>query len=374
MKTTLTTLALAVSLPWMAAAEVLEGTTSPDGEFALVLGENDANVITYLPENRAVLRLGTDENFSDLYFPGMNKRELTVQWGPDQEGARFGLFFYNLDWESGWVYLATVDPEFGEQTDIDELLSEAAGRMEAEKGTKHADYYVFTFSSGGVVDPNGGLVITDPVDVKINYLGQVPTRGGPDMEWTEDAPSVEGSFVVRLIRGSDGPEAKVLGGSDASSPSGEAATSSAPGASAFKALRDEINDEVEADDIQKVKVREDGEAGRKLSYLGYVRGYDLLELVYVDSRDDENETYVIYYWRDGMLVSAYEVREGTDTEISEVAKTIEIYNFEDQQLVGWIRDGEEVALGEMDAGEVGARVLSDSITRSQPIFQKIGAD
>lgn len=352
---------------------ILEGTESRDGEFALVLGEQDANLVVNLPAKREVLRLGTNENFSELYFPGMNHRSLDVLWGPDQEGSRFGIVFYGGKWESMFVYLVEVDPEFGSQTDISDVLNAGASAAEAARGTKHADYYVFTFSPGGVVDPNGELVITDPLDVKINYLGQVPVRGGPDMEWTENAPTVEGTLTVRLSRTADGPRAEVLGVSGVT-PSKALAGSPAHDAAAFKALRSRIDDETEGSEVRKVKVHLKGDAGRKLSYMGYVEANVLKQLVYVDSQDDDNETFVIYYWNDGLLVSAFEVREGSDTQMSEVAKTIEIYNFENENLVGWIRDGVEADPNEDGFASIGEQVWTDATERAQVIYDEIGAD
>jgi hypothetical protein len=94
----------------------------------------------------------------------------------------------------------------------------------------------------------------------------------------------------------------------------------------------------------------------------------------VDSLDNENETYVIYYWKDGLLVSAFEVREGMDTEMSEVAKTVEIYNFEGEKLVGWIRDGEAVDPNEAGFSMIGEQVWNAATERAQVIYNEIGAD
>ncbi len=114
--------------------------------------------------------------------------------------------------------------------------------------------------------------------------------------------------------------------------------------------------------------------GRQLSYLGYVEAYVLKQLVYVDTQDEENETYVVYYWRDGMLVSALEGREGGDTMEEGTDEIFDIYNFEDQRLVSWTRDGEPIEDVGFYAESVGNRVLRESIQRGEPIYEKIGAD
>lgn len=358
---------------------IFNDSATDDGEMVVVLEGDDSNSIVGLETNKRVLTLGTEENFQS-YFPGMSHGSLDILWGPYQEGARFGLFFYGGKWESTAVILVEADSEFGSQADIDEQLSEAATAQEEAMGTEHADYYVFTFSPGSVVDPGGELMITDPVEVTINYLGQVPVRGGPDMEWTEDAPSVEGTLNVLMSRGDYGPEAKVLGSANATGGGGAAAgeiddaKSKDHSAAAFKALRAEIDAALESETVRKVKVHRDSEVpGRKLNAMGYVEAYVIKQLVYVDSKDEENETYVIYYFRDGLLVSTFTVREGRDTGIEGVAKQVEIMNFDNEKLVGWIVDGEEYSNEDLQYAATDA-ILAEATERSQPIYEKIGAD
>lgn len=145
-------------------------------------------------------------------------------------------------------------------------------------------------------------------------------------------------------------------------------------AAAFAALRGEIDKEVESADVRKIKVHRTGAEGRKLSYMGYTQANVLKQLVYVDSLDDENETYIIYYWKDGLLVSAFEVREGMDTQMCEVAKTVEIYNFETEKLVNWIRDGKAVDSNDVGFLMIGDQVWKDATERAQVIYEEIGAD
>lgn len=345
---------------------VLEGTKSRDGEFAVVLDKSQDNVIVSLREKRQVMKLTAEDDWQFPYFPGLNHGSLDVTWGPDQEGNRFGILMYGAKWETAKVILVDVNGDFGAQSDMLPLLQAAALGDVRGRGVPNPDHYAFSFSVAGVEVPEGDMVIRDPLDILVSYVGQVPK--------SEDAEVAEGTFRIRLSRGNDGPVASQPGGAAA-----PAAAGAAKGPDAFKALRKKIDAEleaqVEAGTVKKVRVHRKSEiAGRKLSYMGYVEGTILKQLVYVDSEDDDNESYVIYYWQDGFLVSAYEVRKGRDTEMSEVARTTEIYNFEDQKLVSWLRDDVAVNPDDISFADVGSGVLDDSIERAGVIYLEIGAD
>lgn len=344
---------------------ILEGTKSRDGEFAVVLDESENNIIVSLREKRQVMKLTAEDDWQFPYFPGLNHGSLDVTWGPSQEGNRFGVLIYGAKWETAKVILVDVDGEFGSQSDILPVLQAAALRDVRDRGVANPDDYVFTFKVAGVEVPDGDMVIRDPLDILVGYVGQVPK--------SEDADLAEGMIKIRLSRGADGPVAAEPGqGAVQPAPANAGA---GMGPEAFKTLRGKIDAELKAEGIKKVKVhRKSDIAGRKLAYMGYVEGTILKQLVYVDSEDDDNESYVIYYWQDGFLVSAYEVRKGRDTEISEVARTNEIYNFVDQKLVSWLRDGEAVDPNDPSFADVGSRVLDDSIERAAVIYLEIGAD
>ncbi len=339
---------------------ILEGSTSPDGMFAVVVTSNEEeNVVVFLPERREVLKLsgaGIEEG-SFPYFPGLNHGGLSVLWGPNQEGSSFGVLFYDAKWESAGVILIDVDPEFGRQVDIRPMLLRAA----REKSGRDLSY---TFSPGSLKVPAGELGIADPVNISIDYLGQSPGD--------EESPLKRGSLALRLTRTARGPEAALLGGAGSAPPAPVA--DPVPAADSHRALRDAINANIESAEFKKVRLTRPGENGRKISYRGYLQGNVLSKLMYVDSQDEANRTVVLYYWRDGQLVSVFEVRQGTDTQISEVAETVEIYNFENEKLVGWIRDGKAVDAGDVGFADAGATVLQQSVQRAEPIYLEIGAD
>jgi hypothetical protein len=345
------------------AGTIVEGSISPDGMFALVVTEDqDANVVVFLPEKRQVLRIsgeGIPEG-AFPYFEGLNHAGLTVLWGPNQEGNSFGILFYDAKWESAGVVLIDVNPDFGQQSNILPKLLLAA---ETETGRDRS----YTFSAGGLDVPAGEFSISDSIDVRINFLGQSPRN--------EDVPDKSGTLRAQLSRTNTGPVATLHGTEHAGATAEvQGAVKSGRTGDDFRALRDEINAEIKDGDFLEVAVQRPGEEGRTLSFLGYLQGNVLSKLVYVDSLDDKNETLILYYWREGQLVSVFEVREGIDTQISEVSETMEIYNFENEKLVGWIRDGVEVDADDPGFADVGALVLQQSIQRAEPIYEKIGAD
>lgn len=345
------------------AGQVLEGTKSADGEFAVVLDGNGDNVVVSLREKRQAMKLTAEDDWQFPYFPGLNHGSLDVTWGPDQEGNRFGVLMYGAKWETAKVILVDVNGEFGSQANIKPVLRAAAVRSAAAAGSADAEDLAYSFEVAGVDAPGGDMVIGDPLDIRIGYVGEMPKA--------EDVPLVRGTLKVRLSRGADGPAVKLIGGG----PAPETKPDPAAAAERFKALRAKISEEVEGDGIRKVKVHPESKVpGRSLSYMGHLEANVLKRLVYVDSEDEENETYVLYYWQDGLLVSVFEVREGKDTEMSEVAKTIEVYNFENQKLVGWIRDDVPVDSGDVGFAETGQRVLDESIERGGVIYLEIGAD
>lgn len=342
---------------------IIEGTKSPDGMFAVVVtADEQENVIVFLPERRQVLKLsgaGIQEG-SFPYFPGLNHGGLSALWAPNQEGSSFGVLFYDAKWESAGVIFVDVDPEFGKQIDITPMLRKAA----QEKAGRDLS---FSFSPGGLDVPAGEPGIADPIDLRVNYLGQSPNN--------PDAAEKEGSVALRLNRTRTGPEVTLL--KNAGGTPAVPIADPAPPAKAsdpYRDLRDAINAEIESGVFKEVRLKSLGEGGRKISHRGYLLGTILSKLVYVDSLDEENRSITLYYWREGQLVSVFEVRKGADTQISEVGETVEIYNFRNEKLVQWTRDGENVPPGEAGFADAGASVLKQSIKRAEPIYFEIGAD
>ncbi len=376
----LTVLGFCTLVPWLGAREIafdqgsgriIEGTTSPDGEFAVVVtADLEKNVVVFLPEKRQVLDIsgaGIDER-SFPYFPDLNHASLRVQWGPDQEGSRLALLFYETKWESAGVVLVEVDGGFGSQASIGPMLQKAAI---AAAG----DELLYSFSPGGLDLPKGDLVLADPVDVKIDYLGQSPgdIRFGDDGD--EDT-SREGIFAVSLARGPDGPVVKSIDGVEQTpvASEGVARMSTAGDFREFRTRMDEkIDADVESGAVEKVKLHWDAESGRRISYLGYLDTENefLRQLVWVNSADDDNETYVIYYWKDGLVASAFEVKKGSDAEADSGGRTTTIYNFEYDRLVGVEKNGEEIELDESVAAETAHTIQMEAQDSAMDIYNKI---
>jgi hypothetical protein len=340
---------------------ILEGTKSADGEYAIVLTDAGDNVVVNLRSKNEVLKLTAEDDWQFPYFPGLNHGGLEVAWGPDQEGSRFGILLYAAKWETAKAFLIEVDPEFGSQTSIMDILGDGGVYGATISGVAEPENLAFNYSVKSVDAPEGDMVITDTLDVTMEYYGEIPK--------SEEETGSQGTFTITLERTPEGPVAYMAGEEVC-----ESGFVPALDADGYRELRDRIDEEVEGEDIMISKAHAPGVDGRKLSYMGYLQAYVMKHLVYVDSQDDENETIILYYWQDGLLVSVYELKQGTDTEVSEVAKTVDIYNFENQQLVGWIRDGVEVDPTEQGFFDIGERILEESIERAGVIYAKVGAD
>jgi len=343
---------------------ILEGTKSADGEFAVVLTEAGNNVVVNLRERAEVLKLTAEDDWQFPYFPGLNHGSLDVTWGPDQEGSRFGVLIFGAKWETAKAFLIEVDPERGSQTNLMPVLNDAALKWARASGAQDPDGLSFTYTVTGVDAPGGDMVITDPLDIRVEYYGEIPKA--------EEETGTRGTLKLRLTRTGKGLVAKEIGAGGAVAP---VANQGGLDAEHFSEVRDVIRKEVAAGGLKKVKVHRPGETkGRTLSYMGHVEANVLKRLVYVDSENDDNETFLIYYWVDGLLVSATEVRKGMDTEMSEIARTSETYNFDKERLVGWIRDGEAVDPDTESFAQLGFGVLEQSIERAGVIYAEIGAD
>lgn len=346
------------------AGTIIEGTKSADGEVAIVLTEAGDNVVVNLWEKTEVLKLTSEDDWQFPYFPELNHGSLNVTWGPDQEGSRFGVLMYGAKRETAQAFLIEVDPEMGSQTNLMPLLNDAALKWARASGAQDPDGLSFTYTVIGVDAPGGDMVITDPLDIRVEYYGEIPK--------SEEETGTQGTLNLQLTRTGEGPVAKETGAEGAAAPM---ANQGGMDAEHFSEVRDVIRKEVAAGGLKKVKAHHPSEInGRSLSYMGHIEANVLERLVYVDSEDEDNETYLIYYWVDGLLVSATEVRKGTDTEMSEIARASETYNFNNERLVGWIRDGEAVDPDTEGFAQLGFGVLEESIERAGVIYAKIGAD
>lgn len=341
---------------------ILEGTKSADGEYAIVLSDAGDNVVVNLRTKNEVLKLTAEDDWQFPYFPGLNHGGLEVAWGPDQEGSRFGILLYAAKWETAKAFLIEVDPEFGSQTSIMDILGDGAVYGATISGSPDPEALAYSYHVKSVDAPGGEMVITDTLNVTMGYWGEIPK--------SEEETGSQGTFQITLERTPEGPVAYMAGEE-------EMCESGLPerAAADFKALRDRIDDECDGENIKKVKVHLPSSVeGRKLSYMGHLEGNVLKRLVYVDTLDDETSSYVIYYWQDGLLVSAYDVKKGADTFTEGVDRITEIFNFEEQRLAGWSYNGELEDPDTEGFNQLGFVILEESIERAGVIYEEIGAD
>ncbi len=145
-----------------------------------------------------------------------------------------------------------------------------------------------------------------------------------------------------------------------------------PPAEAFAGFRQEWKDKSDKGEWKEVRQNlEDNGPERSHYVLAWFDGPALMRLMLVDSSSDADGTYAFYYWtEDGNLASVVEIREGTATKKSGVAKISDTYNFAGGNLAGWIRiqDGEET---EMDPAEPSFAAANTRITAdAAAIFRK----
>ncbi len=339
---------------------ILEGTKSSDGEYAVVLNDAGDNVIVNLRTKNEVHKMTAEDDWQFPYFPGLNHGSLDVTWGPDQEGSRFGILIYGAKWETAKAFLVVVDPEFGEQRDIIPVLNDAAWKWAKASGAPDPDGLCFRYTVTGVDAPDGEMVINDPLDIRVEYYGEIPK--------SEEETGATGTIRLRLERTRLGPVAKELNPAV-----GERKVAVDEGHHAE--LRKMIEFQVKEGGLKKAKAHPESEVeGRKLAYMGHLEANVLKRLVYVDFIDDDNDTFVRYYWVNGLLVSAIEVRSGSDTGQAGVDEVTEIYNFDEQRLVSWISDGVEQDPDTEGFAQLGFSVLEQSIERAGVIYAEIGAD
>lgn len=139
-----------------------------------------------------------------------------------------------------------------------------------------------------------------------------------------------------------------------------------PPAEAFAGFRKEWKDKSDKGDWKEVRINLAGNSPAHSHYvLAWFDGPALMRLMQVDSSGETDGTYTFYYWTEtGSLASVVEIREGTATKKSGVAKISDTYNFAGGNLAGWIRiedgDESEVDPAEPDFAAVGKRVAAEA--------------
>ncbi len=407
------------------AATVLPGSKSPDGKLAVifsarkkavksaawptlvpgaVIGQTDANDESlYVTENWVVsltdkkkLGLVRSKNpfYSAIYGDfqlneGLLGNGFTALWGPEQEGWHFGILNYDEREGCCDIFLVNNDGTSAKITSIKKALeAEVEKFIKAQisflklraKAGINPDNYAVTFHPIEVLDPASSTTVGDPLTVRIGFTAEVPNA--------ENIPAIEGSMTVQLTRDDQGSaSAKVLavkpGRVEPPAPAGDAEPAAAPKAETpttkdFSAFRKDWNAKAKAGEWKKVtKDLPAPGKGRKAYVCGWVEANVLQRLMHVSSMGEGNESITLYYWRDGQLTSVFQLRTGSETQISDVAEATETYNFVDEKLVSWQRTGDsDTTVDPSDPAfqDAGKQVLKDSIKFAEPIYTAIGAD
>jgi len=116
-------------------------------------------------------------------------------------------------------------------------------------------------------------------------------------------------------------------------------------AESFSALRQDWK--AKSDDGSWKEIRNDlvGHGADRTHYcIGWFDGESLMRAMLVDSTSDTDGTFTFFHWTaNGNLRSVLEVREGSAIKDPTVKKLLTVFNFKNDEMVGWIRttDGEK---------------------------------
>lgn len=397
-------------------AAVLEGSTSPDGCIAVLFtarkkGLKPANWPSIIPgvpvsstevqgseedyttENWIVSlnekkRLGVVRSKQEDFRPyhgGMNNRSFSALWGPEQEGCYYGVLNYTGRWGCSDIFFVNHEGTTAWLTSIRSLLDSAVRKFMTTQKMKMPEGMQIGYETLDVLNPELSVVTGDTIKVRLNFSAAVP----------KSDDSVEGTMIVQLGRGSPEKEgARVLsvklGASVANkqlqAPPAQVPSSPAPAAAPsatfssaadFAKFRKEWNAQSDSGAWKTVlKVLPNRDKGHQTYVKGWVQGTGLRMLMHVDSHTDKDKSITFYYWREGLLTSAFQLRTGNHTQ-NATQKATETYDFVNQKLIHWTRTGDTNAtLGSGDPGvpTTGDKVLDDSIKFAAPIYTAIGAD
>lgn len=334
------------------------------------------NWIVSLPDKKRLGRVTSKQEYFMAYHGGMNHRDFSALWGPEQEGWRFGLLQYGGKWECIDIFMVNSDGDEAKLTSLYALLERTSKKAVVTQKKKAADRMVFSYELLDVIAPKGNMTVSDPLTVRVVFIAQVPKSENED-------DVAEGTITLKLNRNEKGlSTATVVGvkpGREEGPPEAEPAPAPASAAkSDFAAFRKDWNAKAQTDAWKKVrKDLPPPQKGRKAYVMGWVEANVLQRLMHVESSDDKNKTITLYYWREGQLTSVFQGRFGQDTEISDVGEATDTYNFVNEKLVGWFSTGErdsQADVKEPGAQEIGAGVLQRSIKLAEPIYKAIGAD
>jgi len=385
-------------------ASVLENSTSEDGKVAVLFTARKKNLkaatwpviirdvavsstevqgaeedyaaenwIVSLPDKKRLGRVTSKQEHFMAYHGGMNHRDFSAQWGPEQEGWRFGLLQYGGKWECIDIFMVNSDGDEAKLTSLYALLERTSKKAVAAQGKK-ADRMVFSYELLAMDAPKGNMAVNDPLTMRVVFIAQVPKSENED-------DVAEGTVTLQFDRDEKGLATATVLGVKPGRQDVAAEPAPAPATAArfdFIAFRKEWNEKAQKEGWKKV--RKDLPApqkGRKAYVQGWVEANVLQRLMHVESTNDKNKTITLYYWREGQLTSVFQARFGEDTQISEVGEATDTYNFVNEKLVGWFSTGERDAqadVKEPGVQEIGADVLQQSIKIAEPIYRAIGAD
>lgn len=105
--------------------------------------------------------------------------------------------------------------------------------------------------------------------------------------------------------------------------------------------------------------------GRKYYGLGWFDGDRLMRVMMVDSTGEGEGTFTFSHWTPkGSLRSVLKVREGLATEVKNVSKLVDVFDFMNDEMVGWTRtmddEKETIDPANPDFYEVGERIGTEA--------------
>lgn len=208
-------------------AALLEGTASADGRLAVIftarkknlkpakwpsiipeVSVNGTSVLeedgAYVTENWIVSpkekkRLGLVSSKEETYLPhhdGRNHCDLSVLWGPDQEGWHYGVLNYTGRWGCNDIFFVNCDGEKAYATSMRALLNRHATKLLTAQKKDPARFEIM-YELLGAVNPEESATVSDPLTLRLVFTAQVPKS-------EEDADYAEGTITLKLSRDEKG--------------------------------------------------------------------------------------------------------------------------------------------------------------------------
>lgn len=206
-------------------AALIEGTTSGDGRLSVIfvarkknlkpakwpsiipevsingtsVSDEDHTQENWIVSTNEKKRLGLISSKEETYLPhhdGKNHCDLSVLWGPDQEGWHYGVLNYTGRWGCNDIFFVNCDGEKAYATSMRALLNKNATKLLTAQKKDPARFEIM-YELLGAVEPETSATVSDPLTLRLVFIAQVPKSD-------EDDDYAEGTITLKLSRDEKG--------------------------------------------------------------------------------------------------------------------------------------------------------------------------